>query len=67
MFFDTTKEDIVTCPWCGQESKVTDIWEYDEGETGEWQCEHCDEVFYFDVSIWHVYELKNSRKEEREF
>ncbi|MCT8393167.1 hypothetical protein D0504_05385 [Weissella confusa] len=60
------KDDVIECPWCGQESKVTDIWEYDGSETCEWQCEHCHEVFYFDVSIHYVYELENARKEEQE-
>jgi len=49
----------VECPYCGKEQEINhdDGYGYDENETFEQECYHCDKVFIYYTSISFYYDV----------
>lgn len=54
----------VECPYCSFENTVGDLFEYHNDEEVEWECESCEETFYFQLEMFIEYEASNVKKFE---
>ena len=56
----------VKCPHCGFENKEVDLFEMEDGDVLEVECEKCDEWFYYKLGIIIEYVVMGISKKESE-